>query len=213
MTTVKIDIVSDIACPWCAIGYARLNKAMEELSDEMEFDVEWHAFELNPDKAGEGQPILEALSRKYGRSPEEMEAAQANMMAIAKDLGLNFTRMQERYTRNTFDGHRLVKWAAEHGKQTDLKMALFDAYFGHADNVSDHDVLVRCAASVGLDEEQAGQILKSDQYAEAVRDDEARWQNAGVSAVPAFILNGKYMIPGAQEPDTLVQALLKVAAG
>ncbi|SFR53496.1 Predicted dithiol-disulfide isomerase, DsbA family [Marinobacter daqiaonensis] len=212
MTTLKIDIVSDIACPWCAIGYARLSRAMEELEGEMDFDIEWHAFELNPDKSGQGQPIIEALSQKYGRSPEEMEAAQADMIRIATELGLNFGKMQERYTHNTFDGHRLVKWAGEQGRQTDMKMALFDAYFGHAENIADHDVLIRCVESTGLDGNDAREVLESGQYGEAVREDETRWQNAGVSAVPAFILNGKYMIPGAQEPDTLVQALRKVAA-
>lgn len=211
MTHLPVDIVSDIACPWCAIGYARLQQAMNTLSDEMSFEVRWHAFELNPDASGDGEPILQALARKYGRSPEEMEAAQADMMRIAADLGLNFTRMQERYTRNTFDGHRLVKWAEEQGRQTDMKMALFDAYFGHAENIADHDVLQARAESIGLDGEAARAVLSSDRYADAVREDEAYWQQAGVSAVPAFVLNHRYMVPGAQEPDTLVQALRQAA--
>lgn len=212
MNHLTIDIVSDIACPWCAIGYARLAQAMELLADEMTFDVRWHAFELNPDPNGDGQPILEALARKYGRTPAEMEAAQADMMRIAKGLGLNFSRMQERYTRNTFDGHRLVKWAAEYGKQTDMKLALFDAYFGHADNIADPAVLRSRAESIGLDGSEATEVLTSDRYGEAVREDEAYWQQAGVSAVPAFVLNRRYMVPGAQEPDTLVQYLRKAAS-
>lgn len=211
MTTLKIDIVSDIACPWCAIGYARLEKAMQQLEGEMTFDIEWHAFELNPDASGDGEPILQALARKYGRSPAEMEAAQADMMRIAADLGLNFSRMQERYTRNTFDGHRLVKWAAEQGRQTEMKMALFDAYFGHAENIASHDVLQARAESIGLDGEAARAVLASDRYTDAVREDEAYWQQAGVSAVPAFVLDRRYMVPGAQEPDTLVQYLRKAA--
>lgn len=211
MTHLSIDIVSDIACPWCAIGYARLQQAMDSLAGEMTFEVQWHAFELNPDASGDGQPILQALARKYGRSPAEMEAAQADMMRIATDLGLDFSRMQERYTHNTFDGHRLVKWAAEQGRQTDMKMALFDAYFGHAANIADHDVLQARAESIGLDGEAARAVLASDRYADAVREDEAYWQQAGVSAVPAFVLNRRYMVPGAQEPDTLVQYLRKAA--
>ncbi|MCK7543922.1 DsbA family oxidoreductase [Marinobacter bryozoorum] len=211
MRPLTIDIVSDIACPWCAIGYARLQQAMNSLADEMTFDVRWHAFELNPDPGGDGQPILEALARKYGRSPAEVEAAQADMMRIADGLGLNFNRMQERYTRNTFDGHRLVKWAAEHGKQTEMKLALFDAYFGHAENIADPDVLRSRAESIGLDAKEANDVLASDRYGEAVREDEAYWQQAGVSAVPAFVLNRRYMVPGAQEPDTLVQYLRKAA--
>lgn len=211
MARVTIDIVSDIACPWCAIGYARLAEAMAELDGEMDIAIEWHAFELNPDKAAGGEPIIQALSRKYGRSPQEMEAAQEDMIRIATELGLNFEKMQQRYTRNTFDGHRLVKWAAEHGHQTEMKLALFEAYFGRAENIADHQILLGCVTSVGLDVGEAQSILTSDRYAHLVREDEARWQSAGVTAVPAFILNGKYMISGAQEPQTLITALRKVA--
>lgn len=212
MKALKIDIVSDIACPWCAIGYARLEKSMAALADELTFTVEWHAFELNPDATADGEPILQALSRKYGRSPAEMEAAQANMMAIAKELGLNFTRMQERYTRNTFDGHRLVKWAGEQGLQTSMKKALFEAYFGEAANIADHDILAACAEAAGLDSIKARAVLSSNDYADVVRADEARYQQAGVSAVPAFIINGKYMISGAQEPESLIEAFREIAA-
>ena len=211
MQTVHIDIVSDIACPWCAIGYARLEQAMQELAGELTFDIRWHAFELNPDPSADGEPILDALSRKYGRSRDEMQAAQANMMQIATALGLDFSRMQERHTRNTFDAHRLVKWAAEHDRQTEMKKALFDAYFGHAANVADADVLVGCAEAIGLNGDEARRVLASDDYAEDVREDEARYQEAGVSAVPAFIVNEQYLISGAQEPGYLIQALRQIA--
>ncbi|NMT64466.1 DsbA family oxidoreductase [Marinobacter orientalis] len=211
MTTVQIDIVSDIACPWCAIGYARLEKAMEALKDEMDFAVEWHAFELNPDPSGDGEPILPALSRKYGRSEDEMRANQAQMIEIATELGLNFEKLQQRYTRNTFDAHRLVKWAGEQGKQTEMKMAFFEAYFGRAENISDPDVLIHCVEAIGLDGQQAREVLASDRYADAVRQDEAQYQQAGVSAVPAFIINRKYLVSGAQEPETLTKAFREIA--
>ncbi|MBC7182135.1 MAG: DsbA family oxidoreductase, partial [Marinobacter sp.] len=188
MKNINIDIVSDIACPWCAIGYARLERAMEQLAPEYEFSVQWHAFELNPDHSGEGEPILPALARKYGRSEEEMRATQSQMMTIAKDLGLNFERMQERFTCNTFDAHRLVKWAGEQGRQTEMKQALFEAYFGRAEDVSDHQNLLRCVESLGLDSAKAREVLDSDDYAKVVREDEATYQQAGVSAVPAFII-------------------------
>ncbi|MBL82899.1 MAG: hypothetical protein CMG90_03340, partial [Marinobacter sp.] len=184
MTPIAIDIVSDIACPWCAIGYARLEKAMDALKDDMDFTVAWHAFELNPDPSGDGEPILPALSRKYGRSEDEMRANQAQMMDIAKGLGLNFEKLQERHTRNTFDAHRLVKWAGEQGRQTDMKMAFFEAYFGRAENISNPDTLIHCVETIGLDGSQAREVLASDQYAEAVREEEAQYQQAGVSAVP-----------------------------
>ncbi|WP_339844441.1 DsbA family oxidoreductase [uncultured Halopseudomonas sp.] len=212
MKTLHIDIVSDIACPWCAIGYARLEQAMNSMEGELAFEVEWHAFELNPDKASDGEPILQALSRKYGRSIEEMEAAQRNMMEIAQGLELNFSKMQERYTHNTFDAHRLVKWAGEQNRQTDMKMALFDAYFGHAANISDTQVLIGCAESIGLNGAEAKAVLDSDAFDGAVRADEALYQQSGVSAVPAFIINKRHLISGAQEPETLVNAFREVAS-
>jgi len=211
VTTLQIDIVSDIACPWCAIGYARLEKAMAALKSELDFNIEWHAFELNPDPSADGEPILPALARKYGRSEDEMRESQSQMKTIAQDLGLNFEKLQERYTRNTFDAHRLVKWAGEQGKQTDMKMACFEAYFGRAENISDVEVLVSCAESAGLEGNAARAILSSDQYTDAVRKDEAKYQQAGVSAVPAYIINQTYLVSGAQEPDTLVQAFREIA--
>ncbi|HSH57120.1 MAG TPA: DsbA family oxidoreductase [Halomonas sp.] len=211
MKKIDIDIVSDIACPWCAIGYARLELAMQRLAAEFAFTVRWHAFELNPEQSGEGEPILPALARKYGRSEEEMRANQSQMMTIAQDLGINFAKIQERRTCNTFDAHRLVKWAGEQGEATAMKQALFEAYFGRAEDVSDPDVLVRCVQAAGLAPEDAREVLESEQYADAVRKDEARYQHAGVSSVPAYIINDKYLISGAQEPETLVRALQEIA--
>ncbi|WP_298448787.1 DsbA family oxidoreductase [uncultured Marinobacter sp.] len=212
MNKMSIDIVSDIACPWCAIGYARLERAMEQLAPEYEFEVQWHAFELNPDSSGDGEPILPALARKYGRSEDELRATQNQMMTVATDLGLNFEKIQERLVCNTFDAHRLVKWAGEQGQQTAMKQALFTAYFGKAENVSDHVVLIKCVESLGLDSAKAKAVLESDQYAAAVREDEAKYQQAGVTGVPAYVVNGKYLISGAQEPETLVQAFQEIGA-
>jgi len=212
MNKIQIDIVSDIACPWCAIGYARLERAMAQLGPDYEFTVQWHAFELNPAHSGQGEPILPALAKKYGRGEDEMRAAQANMMAIAKDLGVNFEKLQERLTANTFDAHRLVKWADAQGQQTAMKQALFEAYFGKAMDVSDQDVLLSCVETLGLDPAEAKQVLESDQFTTAVREDEAKYQKAGVTSVPAFIINSKYLISGAQEPDVLVKTLQDISA-
>jgi predicted DsbA family dithiol-disulfide isomerase len=211
MPPLKIDLVSDIACPWCAIGYARLQQALGSLP-ELDTELEWHAFELNPDKNAPKEPILPALSRKYGRSEQEMREAQANMMNIAAELGLNFTKMQQRFTCNTFDAHRLVKWAATKNKATEMKLALFDAYFGEAKDVSDLAVLADCAANAGLDKAEASRILASDDYANDVSEDIANFQQAGISSVPAFIINNKYLISGAQEPTQLAQALQQIAS-
>jgi predicted DsbA family dithiol-disulfide isomerase len=212
MNKIQIDIVSDIACPWCAIGYARLELAMEKLKPDYEFTIQWHAFELNPSHSGQGKPILAALANKYGRSEDEMRASQSQMMTIAKGLGVNFEKLQERLTCNTFDAHRLVKWADEQGQQTAMKQALFEAYFGKALDVSNHSVLADCAETLGLDPAKAKQVLESDQYTTSVREDEATYQQAGITSVPAFIINRKHLISGAQDPDTLVQALQDISA-
>ncbi len=211
MKHLHIDIVSDIACPWCAIGYARLDQAKRALAGEIEFTEQWRAFELNPDDDAKPEPILSALSRKYDRPESEMQAAQADMMAIAKSLGINFEKMQERYTCNTFDAHRLVKWAATHDKATFMKKALFEAYFGRAEDVSKAGVLLGCAEAAGLNSAEAERVLESDEFGQAVMDEERSYQNAGVTAVPAFVVNQRYLISGAQESETLVEAFREMA--
>lgn len=210
MNTVKIDIVSDIACPWCAIGFARLEKAMQQLQSEIQFEIEWHPFELNPDSSSDGEPVAEMLSRKYGRTPEEIQSMQDNIQTIARDLGLNFDNLHQRDVRHTFHAHRLVKWAAEQGRATEMEKALFEAYFGHNAQIADPEVLADYAGRAGLDIRKAHEVLLSDQYAAAVRQDEARWQQAGIHSVPAFIINNQYLISGAQEPETLVQSLRNI---
>ncbi|WP_341937381.1 DsbA family oxidoreductase [Marinimicrobium sp. C2-29] len=211
MKHLHIDIVSDIACPWCAIGYARLDRAKQALAGEIEFTEQWRAFELNPDDDAEPEPILPALARKYGRPESEMRDAQADMMAIARSLGINFEKMQERYTCNTFDAHRLVKWAATHDKATFMKKALFEAYFGRAEDVSKTGVLLGCAEAAGLDADEAQRVLESDDFAQAVMDEEQTYQRAGVTAVPGFIVNDQYLISGAQDSETLVEAFRNIA--
>lgn len=211
MKHLHIDIVSDVACPWCAIGYARLEHAKQTLSGEIEFTEHWRAFELNPDDQAEPEPILPALARKYGRSESEIQASQADMMAIAKSLGINFDKMQERYTCNTFNAHRLLKWAATQDKATFLQKALFEAYFGRAEDVSKTGVLLGCAEAAGLDSAEAQRILESDDFGQAVIDEEHAYQRAGVTAVPGFIVNETYLISGAQDTDTLVEAFRNIA--
>lgn len=211
MKHIHIDIVSDIACPWCAIGYARLDQAKQALSGEITFTEQWRAFELNPDDDAKPEPILQALARKYGRPESEMQVAQAEMMSIAKSLGINFEKMQERYTCNTFDAHRLVKWATPQDKATTLTKTLFEAYFGRAEDVSKTGVLLGCAEAAGLDTAEAKRILESDEFGQAVIDEEHAYQRAGVTAVPGFVLNEKYLISGAQETETLAEAFRNIA--
>ena len=221
MTRLRIDLVSDIACPWCAIGYARLQQALQSLHGAIEVDLHWRAFELNPDPALVPEPILPALCRKYGVPAAQMQQSQQMLMQLAAGLGLNFSGMEQRLTCNTFDAHRLLKWAAAAypataaqsvSAQTALKLALFEAYFGRAEQVSEHDVLLRCVAAAGLDADAAAQVLLSTQFTDDVRAEEAAYQQAGISSVPAFVINQRYLISGAQEPAQLAETLQQIAA-
>ncbi|NYS60427.1 DsbA family oxidoreductase [Vreelandella salicampi] len=211
MQKLRIDLVSDVACPWCAIGYRRLEQALEMLDGEIDVELFWQPFELNRDMPPEGEPILEHLCRKYGKGAASMEQAQREIIAVAEELGLNFSGAQERRANNTFDAHRVLAWAATQNRETPLQLALFDAYFGEAKNPSDPEVLREKAIEVGLDGDAAEAIARSDQYADEVRAAEQRFMEAGVSAVPGFILDGRYLISGAQPADVLVDALRQVA--
>ena len=169
MQTLRIDLVSDIACPWCAIGYRRLEQALEMLNDEIDVELVWQPFELNPDMPPEGEPILDHLCRKYGQDADSIEQMQGEMINLASDLGLNFDGVRARRAHNTFDAHRVLAWAAEQGQETALQLALFDAYFGEAKRPSDPVVLREAAQQVGLDGEAAEAIARSERYAETVR--------------------------------------------
>lgn len=211
MTALQIDLVSDIACPWCAIGFARLQQALQQLP-ELDATVTWRAFELNPDPQLVPEPILPALCKKYGVSEAEMRANQQRLIGIANELGLDFSGMEQRLTCNTFNAHRLIKWAGTLGKQTELKLALFQAYFGQGVSVNEEAELLACVRGVGLSEEAARAVLQSAEFTEQVRQEQAFYQQAGVNSVPAFIINNRYLISGAQDPATLAQALSQIAA-
>lgn len=226
MTLLRIDLVSDVACPWCAIGYARLQQALQSLGGAVEVDLHWRAFELNPDPALKPEPILPALCRKYGVPAAQMQQSQQMLMHLAAGLGVNFSGMEQRLTCNTFDAHRLLKWATaaypaasaqshsaqQASAQTRLKLALFDAYFGRAEQVSEPQVLLRCVEAAGLDADAAAQVLASTQFTDEVRAEEAAYQQAGISSVPAFVINQRYLISGAQEPAQLAETLRQIAA-
>jgi len=211
MQPLRIDLVSDVACPWCAIGYKRLEQALESLAGEVEAELVWQPFELNPEMPPEGEPILDHLCRKYGKDAESIERTQGEIIALAEELGLNFSRARERRAHNTFDAHRVLAWAAEQGRETPLQLALFDAYFGEAKRPSDPAVLREKAERAGLDGDAAEAVARSDRYAESVRAAERRFMDAGVSAVPGFVLDGRYLISGAQPPATLADAIRRVA--
>lgn len=217
---LTIDIYSDVMCPWCVIGYSQLNKALGELAGEVEAEVRWLPFELNPDMPPEGEGQDEHIARKYGRTPDQVAANRGQLHAVGDRAGYSF-----RYAGagdappammwNTNAAHRLLKWALiEAGAevQTALKRALFDAHFQQRRNVSDPAVLVELAAGVGLDAAGAAAALDDEALGLVVRREQAAAWDMNISGVPAMIVNGKYMIPGAQEPEVYANALRRVVA-
>jgi predicted DsbA family dithiol-disulfide isomerase len=208
---IKIDFVSDVSCPWCAIGLQSLQTALKELDGELDASLTFQPFELNPQMAPEGEDILEHLSHKYGSTPEQMAAAQENIRARGAALGFTFNMGQRSRIYNTFNAHRLLHWAESEGKQAALKNALLKAYFTDGENPSDAALLVRVAASVGLDASRAQTILDGDEFAEEVRAQEQFYQQHGIHSVPAIILNDKHLISGGQPPEVFAQALRQIA--
>jgi len=216
---LTIDIYSDVMCPWCAIGYGQLTKALGELDGEIEAEIRWRPFELNPDMPEEGEEQEAHLQRKYRRSAEEGAAVRSQMKDIAEGAGVSLTYEGEggappAMIWNTRDAHKLLGWALEQAGpkvQTELKLALFRAHFNQRRNVSDAQVLLDIAASVGLHREAAKAALEdTDLEARVVAEERQAW-DLNISGVPAMIVNGKFMIPGAQAPETYVNALRRVA--
>ena len=208
--SVRIDIVSDVMCPWCAIGYASLSRALQAMAGQVEADIHWQPFELNPDMPGEGQNLREHLQQKYGSSAEESKAVRERITSMGEQLGVTFNFTDEQRIVNTFSAHQLLHWAGNSGLQTALKMALFNAYFRDGLDVSRHDVLVDIARDIGLDAQQAHAVLADQRYAAEVRNKEQQWQESGIRSVPAIILDQKYLLSGAQPPEAYVKALSEI---
>jgi len=209
---MKIDFVSDVSCPWCIIGLSALQQASAHLADEISIDLHFQPFELNPQMPPEGQDVGEHLSEKYGATPEQLERNREAIRARGAELGFTFGMGKRNRVYNTFDAHRLLHWAELEGRQLALQQALFKAYFTDGENPSDHDVLERIAGEVGLDPERARQILASDAYGEAVRNQEAHYLNSGIHSVPAIIINDRHLIQGGQPVEVFEQALRQLAA-
>ena len=207
---LRIDFVSDIACPWCAIGLSSLNLALERLRDTVDAQIVVHPFELNPQMGPGGESVLEYLGKKYGRTPEQIAETQAMIRERGASVGFEFGPRERIY--NTFDAHRLLHWAGIEGKQLPLKLALLRAYHGEGKDTSDHAVLVAAAQSAGLDADQARAVLESGQYADEVRAEEHEYQAAGVQSVPAIIFNQQYLVSGGQPVETFEQAIQQILA-
>lgn len=213
-TPLQIDFVSDVACPWCAVGLGGLEQALDQLLGQVDAHITFQPFELNPAMGPEGQDVGEHLTQKYGSTPEQQAQIRATIRARGAEVGFSFNPEGRGRIWNTFDAHRLLHWAGEQGpdKQYALKKELLAAYHGRAENVSDTEVLVRACRTVGLDEARAREILGSEAYALAVRENEMQWQQAGIHSVPAVIVNRQYLISGGQPVATYVDALRRIAA-
>lgn len=210
---MKIAFVSDIACPWCAIGLAALEKALEQIGDRATIDLRFEPFELNPQLGPEGEDAVAHLTRKYGISAEQAATNAARLQERAREVGLEFSDRLRVW--NTFDAHRLLYWAAESGgaaAQWALKRALLQAYHGEGRNPGERGLLVGLATLTGLDGEQAARVLDQGLFADEVRAAEAYWQRRGISAVPSVIVEERHLVQGAQAPQVYERVLRRLAA-
>lgn len=209
---MKIDFVSDVSCPWCAIGLKSLQQALAQLP-ELAAELHFQPFELNPQMPPEGEEINAHLARKYGAGPAQLEQTREAIRQRGEALGFTFTKGARDRIYNTFDAHRLLHWAGELGGDTqlNLKLALLKAYFTEGQNPGSQALLQSVAEAQGLDADEVRAILASERYAQEVREAEAFWQAQGIHSVPAIIINNKHLIQGGQPPEVFVQALRQIA--
>lgn len=207
---IRIDIISDVVCPWCFIGYRQLLKALDMAG--MQGDICFHPFELNPDMPPEGEDVAAHIARKYGGTEDESPATWRRIIAIGNTLGIDFTHRSKRIW-NTAAAHQLLYWAKDSDHQATLKARLFQAYFEQGENISDPVLLAGLVAEIGLDRAEAAAILADGRFLAPVRELEARWRDMGINGVPAMIIAERALVMGAQEPAQLARALLQLSAG
>ena len=210
---MRIDFVSDIACPWCAVGLASLEQALGRIGDDIQAQIHFQPFELNPDMGPEGEDAADYMRNKYNLTEAQRAENLENIRQRGAELGFTFHPEGRSRIVNTFNAHRLLHWAGIEGRQLELKHALLRAYFTDREDVSDNDTLLRILGDVGLPQAQAREILESDRYAEDVRAAEQMFQRSGINAVPSIILNQKHLISGGQPVEVFERALREVAAG
>ncbi len=212
---LRIDIVSDVVCPWCIIGYKQVEQALTMLDTPVEAEYWWHPFELNTNMPPEGQDVAEHIQQKYGSTPEQSKANRHRLGEIGASLGFEFGDQPDRRIYNTFKAHKLLHIAGhEQGwrKQTQLKLALFEAYFQHSRDVSDEVVLLGVAQSVGLNDDACKAWLADEVLSKSVRAEQAYWLDQNITGVPAIIFDQKFMVPGAQSAETFAGVIGKVLA-
>jgi len=207
--TLQIDIVSDVMCPWCVIGYQQLAAALK--ATDTPYEIRWHPFELNPNMPTEGQNITEHLAEKYGSTKAQSDANRERLTQMGAELGFEFCYADEMRMHNTFNAHQLLHWADLQDRKHDLKMALFSAHFTHGRNLSDHDVLADVAIEIGLDRAEALAVLTDQRFAAEVRQAEQHWINQGIQGVPAMIFNQRHLVTGAQGIENYTLILEQLA--
>ena len=212
--TLQLDFVSDISCPWCAIGLASLRRAMAELADEMQFTLQVQPFELNPQMPPGGEDIAEHLTRKYGSTPEQQAQIRETIRQRGADVGFTFAAEGRGRIYNTFHAHRLLHWAGEEhpDRQLALKLALLEACHRDRQAMDDPGVLLACVREAGLDEASAQLVLTEGRYGDEVREQEAMYTSAGIQAVPALVVNNRHLISGGQPVENYVKVLKQIAS-
>jgi predicted DsbA family dithiol-disulfide isomerase len=206
---MKIEFVSDVACPWCAVGLASLERALDRIGDDIPVDLRFEPYELNPTMRPEGADANEYLRAKYGLGPEQLAENRARIRARGAEVGFAFG--ERTHVWNTFDAHRLLHWAGLEGRQHELKRGLLRAYHGEGRSLGDPAVLLAVAGEAGLDVERARAVLDSGEFADEVRQRERYWQELGISAVPSVIVDDRHLIQGGQPPEVFEQALRRAA--
>lgn len=206
---IKIDIISDVVCPFCVIGYKRLEKAIIDMGIEAKVEIVWHPFELNPMMSPKGENALDYLANKYGMSIDHVKAFQGERMQNGKELGFTFDYFEAMKTVNTRDAHILLDFAKEFGKQTLLQMRLFGAYFSERKDISDREILVQELKNVGLDINLSLERLDSEARTN-IQNQEDYWHKRGVSAVPTIVFNGDTTLNGAYPVETYQQILTEL---
>ncbi len=212
-TTLKIDFISDVACPWCAVGLASFEQALKDVGADIAVELHFQPFELNPTMGTEGADAAEYLIAKYGMSREQL--AESRQRIAERGAAVGFTFGERKRVWSTFDAHRLLHWAGVEGppgSQHALKRALLRAYHGEGRNPGAHAVLLELAMAVGLDGERAREVLARNEFADDVREAERFWHQAGINAVPAVVINRRHLVSGGQPPEVFAQALRQIAA-
>lgn len=209
--SIKIDIVSDVVCPWCTVGFKRLEKAISELGMQDQVEITWQPFELNPQMPAEGQNVQEHITEKYGSTLEQQKESQQHLVDAGAELDFSFDYFDEMRMSNTFEAHILLEYAHAFGKQTELKMRLTTAFFSERKDVSKRDVLKQALLDVGLNAAEGLAKLDNEEAQSEVRTKQEYWKSLGINSVPTIVFNMKSAVTGAQPVDVFKQVLTQLS--